>query len=115
MAAAQLNRKIDERGKNSEPLLSDLRDSGSLEQDATQVWFIRPVWAEPTEAQLETFNENKGSNGLLLSKPPVRPMRVYIRKNRNGPSGVCDPIAWDMSNGRWRSLDLNTINLSEIQ
>ena len=39
IAAAQLNRNLETR-QNKRPLLSDLRDSGNLEQDADNVWFL---------------------------------------------------------------------------
>lgn len=37
---SHLNRKIDERGKDAKPILSDLKESGSLEQDADNVIFL---------------------------------------------------------------------------
>lgn len=65
--AAQLNRGIDQRGKESEPILSDLRDSGELEQDADIVMFIhRPDMADPdVPAEEET-------------------VKILCRKNRMG-------------------------------
>ncbi|WP_054948957.1 replicative DNA helicase [Numidum massiliense] len=68
MALSQLNRATEKRGDHR-PMLSDLRDSGSLEQDADQAWFIhRPEYYNP-----------KDSPGIA---------EIMIAKNRNGPVGV---------------------------
>jgi replicative DNA helicase len=64
---SQLNRgRVDE--PNYHPQLSDLRDSGSLEQDATMVIFTSPNGA--------TVNDNT-------------PCLIDVAKNRNGKTGEC--------------------------
>ncbi len=70
LALSQLSRAPDQRGKNDhKPQLSDLRDSGALEQDADVVMFIyREEVYKPTE-------ENKGLATIMLEK------------QRNGPTG----------------------------
>jgi len=69
IALSQLSRAVEGRPGTKIPQLSDLRDSGSIEQDADVVMFIyREEYYEP-----ET--EKKGIAQIL------------IRKHRNGPVG----------------------------
>ena len=62
---AQLSRKAEERGKEH-PQLSDLRESGSIEQDADMVWFVdRPFYR--TRAEEDNFKAS-----FDCSKTPKR-------------------------------------------
>ncbi|HVE20638.1 MAG TPA: DnaB-like helicase C-terminal domain-containing protein [Acidocella sp.] len=96
LVLAQLNRANESR-ENKMPQLSDLRDTGALEQDAYCVMFLhRPHYylmqaGEPVRAQKESaeaFQERsdlwhhqvESTRGLAL---------VSIAKNRNGPTGIC--------------------------
>ena len=70
---AQVNRKVEERSDQA-PHLSDLRDSGAIEQDADVVMFIsRPIQANP----------NLGAEWNNYA-------RMSIAKNRQGRCGVVD-------------------------
>lgn len=70
---AQVNRKVEERA-NQAPHLSDLRDSGAIEQDADVVMFIsRPIQGNP----------NLGAEWNNYA-------RMDIAKNRQGRCGVVD-------------------------
>lgn len=71
MALSQLNRAVESR-VSKEPLLSDLRESGSIEQDADSVLMIY------REDYYDEFTENKGITN------------IFVRKNRNGPVGGAD-------------------------
>ncbi|MBD5445813.1 MAG: replicative DNA helicase [Mycoplasma sp.] len=79
IAIAQLSRKIEERkGDAKKPLLSDLRESGSIEQDADLVCFI-----SPKEMQDNTQNENQINATNIV-------VEFIIAKNRNGATGTAE-------------------------
>jgi replicative DNA helicase len=79
IAVAQLSRKIEERmgasRSNPEPILSDLRESGAIEQDADLVTFIH----YETVADDEGGNNNNESNDVMVE--------YIIAKHRNGRTG----------------------------
>jgi replicative DNA helicase len=56
---------------NREPELCDLRDSGSLEQDADNVWFLHQ----------SDLDDGPREN------PNVDELKIIIAKQRNGPTG----------------------------
>ncbi len=68
IAVSQLSRAVEQRGGERRPLLSDLRESGALEQDADTVIFVyRPEFYNHTP-------ENEGKGELIVAK------------QRNGPT-----------------------------
>ena len=72
IAISQLSRAPEQRGNDRRPQLSDLRESGAIEQDADMVMFIyREEVYKPTE-------ENRGL------------AQVIIAKQRNGPIGTIE-------------------------
>lgn len=72
IALAQLSRDVEKRGGDKKPQLSDLRESGSIEQDADMVGFI---W-RPEYYKLSDGFEGDPNQG-----------EVIIAKHRNGPVG----------------------------
>lgn len=75
LALSQLSRAVETRGGDKKPMLSDLRESGSIEQDADMVQFIhRPEYYGITEDE-----EGNPTNGTA---------NIIIAKHRNG--AVCD-------------------------
>jgi len=81
LCLCQLNRSIEERGANSEPRLADLRESGSLEQDADTV----------------TFLADDPDDKALIS--------VLVKKNRHGAEGsTC--LKWTRWNGRFEAAGM---------
>jgi replicative DNA helicase len=114
IAACQLSRSIEYRGEDAQPQLSDLRESGSIEQDATQVWFIRSMWKNPpTPAEMARtrFPENFDRGGAVLPAIKAIPVQFFVRKNRNGPMGVTTPIKWRKDIGVFHSLRREDVRL----
>ncbi len=86
IAVAQLSRKIEERkGEDRHPVLSDLRESGSIEQDADIVTFI-----DYDRSQEEKQNQATKDATSDFSKAFASTVIVdfYISKHRNGNTGV---------------------------
>lgn len=92
LAAAQLSRAVEQRSEKR-PLLSDLRDSGSIEQDADIVMFIyRDEYYNPDTTERPNIAE------------------INIAKHRNGPTGTID-LYWHGKLATFRNLQRQEINL----
>ncbi|MDP3770349.1 MAG: replicative DNA helicase [Candidatus Sungbacteria bacterium] len=72
LALSQLSRGIEMRGPAAKPKLSDLRESGSIEQDADVVMFIY---------REDKVKENSDKKNIAS---------IMIEKHRNGPTGSAD-------------------------
>jgi replicative DNA helicase len=70
IALSQLSRAVESRG--GRPRLSDLRDSGSIEQDADVVMFIH---------REDKYGENSEKKNIV---------EILIEKHRNGPTGIVE-------------------------
>jgi len=83
---AQLNRSVEQR-KGQRPMLSDLRESGSIEQDADMVGLLtRTDYAG--SKQVEDDDDKKGGKGSkdVEEEKPKGESVLIIAKNRNGPT-----------------------------
>lgn len=69
IAFSQLNRAVESRGGDNKPRLSDLRESGAIEQDADGVWFLyRPeYYGEKDKPNLAEVIVGKQRNGAVGS------------------------------------------------
>jgi len=84
LALSQLSRAVEQR--RGRPRLSDLRDSGSIEQDADVVMFIH---------REDKMNENSDRPGIA---------EILIEKHRNGPVGKIE-LRFDEEKTTFRSID----------
>jgi replicative DNA helicase len=84
LALCQLNRAVEQR-ENQRPRLSDLRESGSLEQDAHVVLLIHRQAKKPTDAE-------------------TPPTELIIAKQRNGPTASVD-LHWLPEQYRFADLE----------
>jgi replicative DNA helicase len=84
LAIAQLSRAVEAR-HDKRPLLSDLRDSGAIEQDADMVMFLY---------RDEYYNTGSDDKGIA---------EVIVGKHRNGPTGKVQ-LAWMQQYTKFASL-----------
>ncbi len=86
---SQLNRAVEKDSGKRKPRLSDLRDSGSIEQDADIVLFLHK----------EDTGEEEGQQG-----PTEYPVTLVVAKNRHGE---CDdlPLHWDGQHTKFTSME----------
>ena len=92
LAAAQLSRAVEQRA-DKRPVLSDLRESGSLEQDADIVMFIY----RPDQYEEDTLKQNVAE--------------IIVSKHRNGPTGVVS-LYFDKKITRFLDATAQNIDLS---
>lgn len=94
MVCAQLSRGTEKKGENHRPVLADLRESGSIEQDADQVLFLyRNDYYK---------NEDQDPN----TAPPVDSSEIIVAKNRHGDTRTV-PVAWSGEFTQFTAIDPN--------
>ena len=105
MALSQLSRQVESR-EDKHPQLSDLRESGSIEQDADVVMFVYReeyyhVMRKPMESDREKFAEWMAEGDKVGGKA-----EVILGKQRHGPTGTVE-LQFDAAVTRFSSLVRN--------
>jgi len=95
LAAAQLSRAIEQRA-DKEPQLSDLRESGSLEQDADIVMFIN----RPELYEKDTLKQNLA--------------QIKVSKHRNGPVGTVE-LVFRSQIAKFENAATYQVDLSQVK
>jgi replicative DNA helicase len=87
MALAQLSRAVEQR-PDKRPLLSDLRESGSIEAEADVVVFIyRDAYYKMKEAVTAEGEEAAKEDRRSRGEDKIEEAELIIAKQRNGPTG----------------------------
>jgi len=98
IALSQLNRSVEMRGGTKRPLLSDLRESGAIEQDADMVVFIH----RQEKFGIPTFEDGSSTKGIA---------EIILAKNRNGP---VDDVKLRFREEKAQFVDLDDFDIEAI-
>ncbi len=99
LALSQLNRSVEMRGGTKRPLLSDLRESGAIEQDADMVVFIH----RQEKFGIPTFEDGTSTRGIA---------EIILAKNRNGP---VDDVRLRFREERAQFVDIDDFDVEGMQ
>ncbi len=89
IALSQLSRNVEKR-EDKRPQMSDIRESGAIEQDADLIMFI---FREDYYKQKEENTQTK----------PISDLEIIISKHRNGPTGIVK-LGFDLSHGKIKAI-----------
>lgn len=115
MALSQLNRSLESRA-DKRPMLSDLRESGAIEQDADTILFIYrdDVYKKQEDKQKESEFRKKGIEYSVENKEEaISPAELIIGKQRNGPLGVVE-LEFVKKNASFREKEISKSTVFEV-
>jgi len=114
VALSQLNRGVESRD-NKRPMLSDLRESGAIEQDADIILFVYrdDVYREAQEKEKEMKAKAEGKEYTSeFRKKSQEDAEIIIGKQRNGPTGTVELV---LQKNFTRFVDKTTSPAFEIE
>ena len=100
IALSQLSRATESRAGDKKPMMSDLRESGSLEQDADLIGFLY----RPEYYKIDTYEDGSQTKGTG---------QILIPKYREGETGEC-LLGWSGAAG-WKNLGDDDSRYPKIQ
>lgn len=100
---SQLSRAVEMRPGDKRPVLSDLRDSGAIEQDADVVLFIFREGMYKQRAASESDNDEVSFDPGKSSTVDLFTTEIIVAKQRNGPLGLAK-VRFDLHTGRFTDL-----------
>lgn len=85
IALSQLSRESEKRDTHR-PILSDLRDSGAIEQDADIVMFVHRPDYYKNKAELTTEEDSESKKPVPVDEEKIEKAEIIVAKNRQGPT-----------------------------
>ena len=101
IAACQLSRGTEVRGKSHKPELADLSESGSFEQDADIVLML--YWPDYYTGEKEDTDKQSGQT---IQEREINKVSVIVSKNRHGSTGEVE-FAWDGEHTLFLPIETN--------
>ena len=98
LALSQLSRSLEQRGGDHRPMLSDLRESGAIEQDADIVMFIYRAAVYGLNPEYSIGDENVFPEDVA---------EIIVRKQRNGPIGTV-LLHWIKENTKFAEFEYHS-------